>query len=313
MQFGRTRLTRFHKENAAMSADRRDFLKSAGALAAAGVVAPQALAAESSKPLKFRLGIVTYNIAAAWDLPTMLKVCKNVGISPVELRTTHKHGVEPSLSKDARKEVRQRFADAGIEIWGCGSVCEFHSPDQAKVKKNIETCKEFVQLVADIGGKGVKVRPNALPKEVTVEKTLEQIGKSLIPCGQAAADAGVEIWVEVHGTGTAHPPHCKTIMEHCGHAKVGLTWNSNQQDIKDKSVAEYFKLLRPWVKSCHINDLYKDQTGTYPYRELFRLFRETDYDRVTLCEVGKVMPDAESGEIFLRYYKALWTELAKPA
>ena len=54
---------------------------------------------EKSPPAKFRLGMVTYNIAANWDLPTLLKICKSVGISPVEFRTTHKHGVEPSLSK----------------------------------------------------------------------------------------------------------------------------------------------------------------------------------------------------------------------
>src|SRR3989442_723134 len=112
------------------------------------------------KPLKFKLGIVTYNIAANLDLPTILRICKSVGLSPVELRTTHKHGVEPNLSKDRRKEVRQRFADAGIECWGCGSVCEFHSPDPAVVRKNVETCKEFVLLAAEIGGRGVKVRPN---------------------------------------------------------------------------------------------------------------------------------------------------------
>lgn len=292
--------------------DRRRFLHAAGALAASSLAAPHvALGAEDKKPLKFRLGIVTYNVAAAWDLPTMLKVCKNVGLSPVELRTTHKHGVEPSLSKEQRKEVKQRCADAGVEIWGCGSVCEFHAPDAAVVKKNVETCKEFVQLVADIGGKGVKVRPNGLPKDVPVEKTLEQIGKALIDCGKAADAAGVEIWVEVHGPGTSLPQHCKTIMEQCGHPKVGLTWNSNPTDIKGGSVAEAFKMLWPWVRSCHINELYKDASGAYPYRELFRLFRENGYDRVTLCEVGKTPPDAAAGEEMLHYYKALWTELAK--
>jgi hypothetical protein len=76
-------------------------------------------------------------------------------------------------------------------------------------------------------------------------------------------------------------------------------------------VAEYFHLLRPWVRSCHINEIYKNATGVYPYRELFRLFRETGYDRVTLVEVGKTPPDAASGEELLRYYKALWQELAK--
>jgi len=294
---------------------RRRFLQ-AGAAVAAGVMTggltpPARLEAADNKAPKFHLGIVTYNIAKDWDVPTLLKVCRTVGLSPVELRTTHKHGIEPSLSKDQRREVRKRFADAGVAIWGCGSVCEFHSPDPAVVKKNIETCKEFVQLAADIGGQGVKVRPNGLPKDVPVEKTLEQIGKALIECGKAAADAGVEIWVEVHGAGTQHPPHCKTIMEHCGLKNVGLTWNSNPTDIKDKSVAEYFHLLRPWIKSCHINELYKDSTGVYPYRELFRLFREMGYDRVTLCEVGKSPPDPASGEDVLRYYKALWTELTR--
>jgi sugar phosphate isomerase/epimerase len=257
----------------------------------------------------FRLGIVTYNIAADWDLAGIIKVCKSVGLSPVELRTTHKHGVEPSLGKLERQEVRKRFADAGIEIWGCGTVCEFHSPDPVIVKKNIETCKQFVQLAADIGGRGVKVRPNGQPKVVQVEKTLEQIGKALAECGQAAAARDLEIWLEVHGNGTSHPPHIKKIMEFCGHPKVGLTWNSNSSDIKNGSVAEYFHLLYPWVRSCHINELYKDLAGQYPYRELFRLFRGSGYDRVTLVEVGRPMPDLASGEELLRYYKALWREL----
>jgi hypothetical protein len=101
----------------------------------------------------------------------------------------------------------------------------------------------------------------------------------------------------------------KTVMQHCDHPKVGLTWNSNKTDIKNGSVAEYFKLLWPWIRSCHINELHKDASGEYPYRELFRLFRANGYDRVTLCEVGKSPPDADSGAELLRYYKALWTEL----
>jgi len=299
---------------------RRRFLAAAGA-AATGLALPAAASganapgspAANARPLQFKLGIVTYNVARDWDLPTILKICKGVGLAAVELRTTHKHGVEPSLSKEQRKEVRQRFADAGVACWGCGSVCEFHSPDPAVVKKNIETCKQFVQLAADVGGKGVKVRPNGLPKGVPVEKTLEQIGKALIPCGRAAADAGVEIWVEVHGPGTSEPRNVKAIMEHCGHPRVGLTWNSNGTDVKKGSVAESFALLRPWVRSCHINELYKDAAGVYPYRELFRLLRESGYDRVTLCEIGKSPPNPDAGAELLRYYKALWAELARPA
>jgi sugar phosphate isomerase/epimerase len=295
--------------------NRRHFLQAGALAAAATTLSPQLQAADppksDDKNPKFKLGLVTYNLAAEWDLDTLLRICKNVGVSPVELRTTHKHGVEPSLSKDKRAEVKKKFADAGVAIWGCGSVCEFQSPDEAVVKKNIETCKEFVQLVADLGGRGVKVRPNGRARGVELDKTLEQIGKALIPCGKAADDAGLEIWVEVHGGETQNPPNMKTIMGHCGHPKVGVTWNSNPTDLKDGSVAESFKLLWPWIRSCHINELYKDSTGKYPYRELFRLFRQNGYDRVTLCEVGQSVPDEKYGTEMLRYYKALWTELAR--
>jgi sugar phosphate isomerase/epimerase len=295
-----------------MSATRRQFLQTAAAgIAVAGVLRAAEPATKPAGLPKFQLGTVTYNAAKDWDLPTLLKVCKTAGIAAVELRTTHKHGVEPSLTAEQRADVKKRFADSGVVCWGCGSVCEFHAPDPAVVRKNIEECKRFVQLASDIGGRGVKVRPNGLPKDVPVDKTLEQIGKSLIECGQAAADAGVEIWVEVHGNGTSLPANCKTIMEHCSHAKVGLTWNSNQTDKVNGSVAEAFAMLSPWVRSCHINELYNDAAGVYPYRELFRLLREAGYDRYTMCEVGKTPPTVDSGIEFYRYYKALWTELAR--
>ena len=46
-----------------------------------------------------------------------------------------------------------------------------------------------------------------------------------------------------------------------------------------------------------------------PYRELFRRFNETGYDRYTMCEVGKSYTP-EEGLKFLTEYKKLWDELA---
>lgn len=280
-----------------------------GTSLASMVTLPMMSQAEETKPSAgkplFQLGLVTYNLAAEWDVPTILKNCKETGVAAVELRTTHKHGVEPSISADRRKEVKQQFADAGIVLWGLGSTCEFHSPDASVVKKQIENCKQFLELAHDLDARGVKVRPNGLPKNVSEEKTLEQIGKALTQCGQEASNLGCEIWVEVHGGGTSHPPRMKTILEHANHPQVGITWNSNQSDIKDGSVKSYFELLKPWLKSCHINALF----GSYPYRELFTCLKEASYDRYTLIEIGEKL-DPVSGALLLKYYKALWRELA---
>ncbi len=289
---------------------RRSFLTAAGAAAVAPLLRLRADEPAASGPPKFRLGLVTYNVAKDWDLPTILRICKRVGVAAVECRTTHKHGVEPTLSTEQRRGVKHQFENAGVVFWGCGSTCEFHSPDPAVVAKNVEECKRFVQLVKDLGGKGVKVRPNGVAKGQTPEQACDRIGRALAECGKAAADAGLEIWVEVHGAVTALPRNMRRIMDACGHPAVGVTWNSNATDLTNGSLAEGFELLAKHIKSCHINDLTNDKKGSYPYRDLFRRFKGIGYDRYTLCEYGKAF-DPEAGEKFLTEYKALWEELAK--
>src|SRR5262249_39127507 len=148
---------------------RRQFLATAAAFPA---VLPSRLSRPPADLAKLKLGLVTYNVPKDWDLPTILKVCKEVGIAAVECRTTHKHGVEPTLSAEQRKDVKKQFADSGVVFWGCGSVCEFHSADPAVVKKNIEDCKQFVKLVQDIGGGGGKERPKAAPRGAAPDRTI---------------------------------------------------------------------------------------------------------------------------------------------
>lgn len=288
------------------SLSRRSFLAASAVAATAGL--RPALAKEEE--VKFKLGTVTYNVPKDWDLPTLLKVCKATGVAAVECRTTHKHGVEPTLTAAQRTEVKKQFAGSDVVFWGCGSVCEFHSDKPEVVKKNIEDCKEFIKLVHDLGGTGVKVRPNGVPKGADEAKTFDQIGKALAECGKEADNFGVEIWVEVHGAITQIPKNMKTIMEACGHKAVGVCWNSNPPDVVNGSVAESFALLKPWIKSCHINDLGNDANGKYPYRELFKLLRGIGYDRYTLCEVGTAY-DPEKGAAFFKEYKATWDKLVK--
>ena len=52
------------------------------------------------------------------------------------------------------------------------------------LQKNIDETKAFIELSHDVGGSGVKVRPNGLPKDVPEENTLQQIAKAL---GEVAA------------------------------------------------------------------------------------------------------------------------------
>jgi sugar phosphate isomerase/epimerase len=284
-----------------MAITRRDAIR-AGLLTAGAIAA----GARSRAAGRFRLGLVTYNVAKDWDLDTLLRLCRETGFEGVEFRTTHAHGVERTLSPAERKDVRKKCADAGLLQTSLGTVCEFHSPDPAVVRKHVDDCREWVLLAKDIGARGVKVRPNGLPKDVPEEKTLEQIGRALSECGAFAKDHGVEIWVEVHGDGTKVPARMRRILDVCSHPSVGITWNSNDTDVEDGSVARSFALLRPDVRCCHITDL---RSG-YPWRELFALLASSGFDGFTLCEFPQPVASAD-GAKWLRDYRERWVALQR--
>ena len=250
-----------------------------------------------------RLGIVTYNLLKDWDLETIVTKLGELGYEGAELRTTHAHGVEPSLDPSKRERVRRVFQDSPVRLVSLGSVCEFHSPDPMERARQVEIGRSFVDLASDTGAMGVKVRPNALPPEVAYETTVAGIAGSLRELGDYAAERGVEIWLEVHGHNGSRPEVITDIMRATERANVGCCWNSNATDIVDGSIRQSFDLLRPWIKNVHINELAND----YPWRELFGLLRDSGYDRFTLCEAE----ECPQTERFLRYYRALWVELTR--
>ncbi len=198
---------------------RRDFLSSVAGFAGAGLLnntISSALAAvpagaDSSAQMKF--GLVTYMWGADWDLPTLLANCEKAGAMGVELRTEHKHGVDPEISAEKRREVKQRFADSPVKLVGVGSNQAFHYPDQAQLRASIERAKAFIKLSHDIGGSGAKVKPNDLPKDVPQEKTIEQIGKSLNELGAYAADLGQQVRLEWSAADQSHAGHVAAYLD----------------------------------------------------------------------------------------------------
>ena len=271
------------------SSSRRQFLASASVATAVGLFAANAPAvAKAQSPISFQFGLVTYMWGADWDLPTLLANCKKSGCRGVELRTTHAHKVEPNLTEDQRDEVRKRFADSGVTCVGIGSNERFDSPDPAVVKKAIEASKEFVRLSHDIGGSGVKVKPDSFQKDVPREKTIEQIGKALNEVGEYAAGFGQQVRLEVHG-GCAELPTIKAIMDVAKDENVFVCWNSNPTDLKGDGFEANFNLVRKrFGETVHVREL---ETKDYPFAELIKLLVKTDYEGWVLCEAASKQED----------------------
>jgi sugar phosphate isomerase/epimerase len=253
-----------------------------------------------------KLGLVTYQLGKDWDVPTLIEKLTALEFAGVELRTGHAHGVEDTLTSTQRAEVRRRFADSPVALVGLGSTFEFHALDPAVVRENVEGTKRYCELARDVGAGGVKVRPNGHQEGAGIprEQTLEQIGRALRECGVAAADNGVVIRLEMHGT-VGDAVDMRRVAEVADHPAVRLCWNSNARfDVDERgSVKSDFDLVRDKIGLVHLHDLTDE---SYPWSELLGLLRSTGYDGYCLAECA---PPSSDPERVLQYFRALYFAL----
>jgi len=282
---------------------RRGFLAAAGASLLPGTLDAAARLGPSAAPPerpRLKLGLVTYNLARSWTLDQVIENCTQSKVEAVELRTTHAHGVEVTLSAEHRKEIKRRFESSPVRLASLGSAFEFQSPDPAELRKNIEGAKEYARLAADVGAAGFKVRPNGFPPRGAVpeETTLRQIGQALAEVGTAAAAVGVEVRVEVHGNGTCRLPNIRKILDHAAHSNVYVCWNSNAEDLLDGGLESNFALVRDKIRFVHLRDLFED----YPFPKLFSLLRDANYSGYCCAEI----PESTDPVRVLKYFRALF-------
>lgn len=290
---------------------RRDWLTlTAGAAGVTGLLASGTGGAEEHAamgggeplpPATYRLGMVTYQMGKDMTCDQLIDLCRKAGLAGVELRTTHAHGVEDSLSAAQRAEIRSRFNDAGVAIAGLGTAFEFHSRNDQKVRDNIVGAKAYAKLAAEVGAPGIKVRPNGVERGDDPQKAFERIGRALGEVARYASDLGVEVWLEVHGNEqTRNTSNIATIIRHADHPNAKVCWNSNQGETDASgSIRAAFDAVRDFIGEVHINEIGRP---IYPWRELFDLLREIRFSGFCLAEID-YNPEPER---FMRYYRTLF-------
>jgi sugar phosphate isomerase/epimerase len=157
-----------------------------------------------------------------------------------------------------------------------------------------------VQLAHDLGSPSVKVRPNGLPPNVPEEKTLEQIGKALAECGDAARNQGVKIQLEVHGEESERVPRIRKILDYGGnHPGVRVCWNSNQTDLLDGGFDANFRLVRDQIGQVHMRDLFLEE---YPWRLLVTSLTGMKFTGYCFAEI----PESPDPVRVLKYFRGLF-------
>ena len=254
-----------------------------------------------NKKAEMKLGFVTYLWGKDWDQDTLIRNLTESKIHGVELRVEHAHKVSPLLTKEERILVKKKFQDSPVAIVGMGTNQQYDYVEPEKLSKSIEETKQFMILSHEIGGSGVKVKPNGFRKGIPHEKTIEQIGKALNELAIFGANLGQQLRLEVHGEETQELFNIKAIMDVATHPNATVCWNCNSQDLNGGGLEANFDMVKArFGDICHVREL---NDPTYPYQDLMNLFVKNKYKGWILLECrtnpeDKVKALIEQKEIF---------------
>ncbi|MEV0593540.1 sugar phosphate isomerase/epimerase family protein [Nonomuraea cavernae] len=205
-----------------------------------------------------------------------IEVAAGHGCHGLELRLHPDTGVHRGLGRDERRSVRERIADAGLEVAalaGYVGVCE-PGPDEPAV----EALLADLALAAQLGAPGVRVFPRGDDPAVGARRLRAVAG--------AAADLGVRVLVETHdhlatGAAVAGLLDAAAVPE-----TTGALWDLLHPWRSGEPPAATLAALRPWLAYVQVKDAVSagDSTpvpmgaGAVPLEECGTLLREAGYD-----------------------------------
>jgi sugar phosphate isomerase/epimerase len=160
----------------------------------------------------------------------------------------------PEFNKTNLPASLRLIKDNDIRIINLGSSVNLHFAQEEKRKSNLDDAKRFIDLSEQLECPFVRVFPDDLPPDQSVEQTLDLIISGLITLGEYAKGSNVTILLESHGK-VVYKDMLLKIMAGANHPKVGLIWDFfNMWVVTKESPKEVFDTLGKYIKHAHIKD-----------------------------------------------------------
>ena len=160
----------------------------------------------------------------------------------------------PEFNKTNLPASLRLIKDNDIKIINLGSSANLHFAQEEKRKSNLDDAKRFIDLAEQLECPFVRVFPDDLPPDQSVEQTLDLIISGLITLGEYAKGSNVTILLESHGK-VVYKDMLLKIMAGANHPKVGLIWDFfNMWVVTKESPKEVFDTLGKYIKHVHIKD-----------------------------------------------------------
>lgn len=257
--------------------DKRDFIKSAAAIAGAAAISPLVSAAGSrtipatgeksiAGKIMLKKGLGYGMIKEELSLADKFKLAKDLGFDGIELNTPSEFKIPELLEAKASSEIELPSV-VNKDHWSS----PLSDPDPAVRKKCIESVAQSLREVKELGGDTVLVVPGVVNEKVSYEQayiTSQNSIRELIP---HAEETGMQIGLEnVWNNFLLSPVEAKRFIDEINHPLVG--WYFDIGNILRYGWPEHWiKTLNRRIMKLHIKEYSRELMNTKGVREGFNV------------------------------------------
>jgi len=190
-----------------------------------------------------------------WDLNEVITGAIRYGYDGVEPRVEVKqrHGIDLDTTKKQRKEIKQQFADCGVEISCLATSRTFSSADPSERDDSVELAWRYIDLAADIGCANLRVFGGAIPEGVERSEAHKYVADCLRRCAEHAEAAKVFVCLETHDH-FSRAEHAAETVRLANHPNAAICWDFMHPFRAGNTHEEAFEHVKGLVKHCHVHD-----------------------------------------------------------
>jgi L-ribulose-5-phosphate 3-epimerase len=256
--------------------NRRTFLMSAGALAAATTVL-DALARQTQPPAKarFRTGLVAYSYRKALEAKTMtyedlIRIAVETGTDGIDLTVYWLPGTsDADLLPLRRLAYRNR-----VEIYSIGTRVRLAQPTPALRQQQLDELRKWLDVAQKLGATHVRVFGGDTPEGATLDQAIGFAVETLKRGAEDAGARGLILGVEDDGGITDFAKDTIEIVTRTNSPWAGM--NLDIGNFKPPAVYDQIAMSIPYAVSTHVKtELTLDDGKThapFDWDRVFKLF-----------------------------------------
>ncbi len=195
------------------------------------------------------------SVCPDWSLDEIIEAMKRHGYRGLEPRVEWGHacGIEADLSADARRSIRQRMADEGLDICCIATGVRMAEPDETARAQHVEDLKKYIDLAADLGCGLVRTFGGQRARDREWQLVVDYVAEGYRQIVDLAAARGVVVLMETHDEWCCSAP-VRAVVEQVDHEYVKVLWDFMHTQRMLEKPQESAAVIGGHVRHLHAHD-----------------------------------------------------------